>query len=190
MYEYLYDSLYIDLFPHKSRESRSPAILRVVSLPLLPFSTLVLELRLGALHNSLVQPLLQVARRLLQFLEAGLVARLAATVEIRFVKVRHKVVLLARVSQRVLLAVRLVLGLQGAQVDQFLVVRLAGPRGGQDRRGRWRWIVSFLRPIRLSVLPRWHLYRDRLLVSAPFRYRWRSQWYRWRCNLSDQQVPR
>lgn len=70
----------------------------------------ILELRLGALNNSLVKPFLEVQGDLLQLLEAWILRELTSFLEIRLLEVSYKIGMLIRfprvlpaISQQVIL---------------------------------------------------------------------------------------
>lgn len=59
-------------------------------------SVRVLELCLSALNNSLVQPLLEIQRSLLQLLKARILRELTPFLKVRSLEVDHEIVMLVR----------------------------------------------------------------------------------------------
>lgn len=117
---------------------------------------MIFELRLGALDDPLVQPLLEIAGSLLQLLEARLLPELAVLLEVRLIEVRHEIgllvgFLLTREARGILASGSFVLSSTRAEIDQLLVVVI--PRGRKHRRGEKRRIAG-LPSIRLTLLPR------------------------------------
>lgn len=56
----------------------------------------VFELGLSALNNSLVEPLLEIQRSLLQLLKARILRELASFLKVRSLEVDHEIVMLIR----------------------------------------------------------------------------------------------
>lgn len=80
----------------------------------------VFELRLGALHNSLVKPFLEVQRRLLQLLQVRLLHELLRLAEVRPLEVGHEIIILV-CSLRILLVVTQQIILQLAKRDRTTI---------------------------------------------------------------------